>query len=601
MKQQSDLPRLMGYAGTHRYLTYLSWVLSVVSALLALVPFWYIWRIIHDVLEAAPDYARAANVTGYGWSAVGFAMLSVIVYIAALLCSHLSAFRVAANIRKELMRHIAALPTGVTERYGSGKLRRIVNTSSTATETYLAHRLPDKAGAIATPIGLLVLLLVFDWRLGLLSLIPVALGFLLMMKMTGASMQQKMNEYQNALAGMSNEAVEYVRGIPVVKTFGQTIFSFKRFKTSIDNYEKWVIAYTKALRLPMLFYTTAVNGVFAFLIAGGILFARDGVTNTLLLNLIFYIIITPVIGTTLTKIMFMSEDAMIVNDALSRIDEVLNEKPLPRSTEKCAPSDNSIVFEHVSYSYDTDRKSGAGGKGRKNALNDVSLSIAPGQKAALVGPSGGGKTTLAKMIARFFDPREGRILIGNTDIRNIPKETLMDKVSFVFQESRLIKASVLENVRMAKPQATRDEVVRALKAAQCTDIIEKLPDGIDTVIGAKGVYLSGGEQQRITIARAVLKNAPILILDEATAFADPDNEARVGKALAELSRGKTVIMIAHRLSSITDADCIYALRDGGIEESGNYNDLIRKNGIFTRMWKNYSEAAEWKIEKEVRA
>lgn len=604
MKKRSNLSRLLGYAGKHKILTYLSWILSMVSALLALAPFWYIWRIIHDVLEAAPDFSQAENITRYGWSAVLFAILSVVVYIAALMCSHLSAFRIASNIRKELMRHIMELPLGTTEKYGSGKLRRIVNTSGSAAENYLAHRLPDKAGAIATPIGLLFLLLAFDWRLGLLSLVPVVLGFLIMMKMTGKSMEQKMEEYQNALADMSNEAVEYVRGVPVVKTFGQTIFSFKRFKASIDNYEKWVIEYTKALRSPMMFYTTAVNGAFAFLIAGGIIFSRGGVTDELLLNLIFYIVITPVIGITLTKIMFMSEDAMIVNDALSRIDEVMNEKSLPESTEKSVPSDNSIVFEHVSYSYgenETDKSSSPGRGGRKNALNDVSLSIAPGQKAALVGPSGGGKTTLAKMIARFFDPREGRILIGNTDIRNIPKETLMDKVSFVFQESRLIKASVLENVRMAKPQATRDEVVRALKAAQCTDIIEKLPDGIDTVIGAKGVYLSGGEQQRITIARAVLKNAPILILDEATAFADPDNEARVGKALAELSRGKTVIMIAHRLSSITDADCIYALRDGGIEESGNYNDLIRKNGIFTRMWKNYSEAAEWKIEKEVRA
>ena len=604
MKKQSNLSRLLGYAGKHKILTYLSWILSVVSALLALAPFWYIWRIIHDVLEAAPDFSQAENITRYGWSAVLFAILSVVVYIAALMCSHLSAFRIASNIRKELMRHIMELPLGTTEKYGSGKLRRIVNTSGSAAENYLAHRLPDKAGAIATPIGLLFLLLAFDWRLGLLSLVPVVLGFLIMMKMTGKSMEQKMEEYQNALADMSNEAVEYVRGVPVVKTFGQTIFSFKRFKASIDNYEKWVIEYTKALRSPMMFYTTAVNGAFAFLIAGGIIFSRGGVTDELLLNLIFYIVITPVIGTTLTKIMFMSEDAMIVNDALSRIDEVMNEKSLPESTEKSVPSDNSIVFEHVSYSYgenETDKSSSPGRGGRKNALNDVSLSIAPGQKAALVGPSGGGKTTLAKMIARFFDPREGRILIGNTDIRNIPKETLMDKVSFVFQESRLIKASVLENVRMAKPQATRDEVVRALKAAQCTDIIEKLPDGIDTVIGAKGVYLSGGEQQRITIARAVLKNAPILILDEATAFADPDNEARVGKALAELSRGKTVIMIAHRLSSITDADCIYVLRDGEIAESGDYDGLIRKNGIFTRMWKNYSEAAEWKIEKEVRA
>ncbi len=334
MKKQSNLSQLMGYAGRHKILTYLSWVLSAMSALLALVPFWYIWRIIHDVLKVAPDFARAENITRYGWSAVLSAILSILVYIAALMCSHMSAFRVAANIRKELMQHITALPLGITEKYGSGKLRRIVNSSSAATETYLAHRLPDKAGAIATPIGLIFLLLGFDWRLGILSLIPVVLGFLIMMKMTGKDMVESMEQYQNALSDMSNEAVEYVRGVPVVKTFGQTIFSFKRFKGTIDNYEKWVIAYTKRLRLPMMFYTTAINGVFAFLIAGGILFTRNGVTNELLLNLIFYIVITPVIGTTLTKIMFMSEDAMIVRDALNRIDEVMNEKPLSESPMK---------------------------------------------------------------------------------------------------------------------------------------------------------------------------------------------------------------------------------------------------------------------------
>ena len=466
------------------------------------MPFWYIWRIIHDVLAVAPDFAQAGNIARYGWSAVLFAVISIVVYIGALMCSHLSAFRVASNIRKTLMHHIASLPLGVTEKYGSGSLRRIVNTSSSATETYLAHRLPDKAGAIATPIGLLVLLLAFDWRLGLLSLIPVALGFLIMMKMTGAGMEQKMREYQNALSAMSNEAVEYVRGIPVVKTFGQTIFSFKRFKAAIDSYEKWVIAYTKALRLPMMFYTTAINGVFAFLIAGGILLSRDGVTDELLLNLIFYIVITPVIGTTLTKIMFMSEDAMIAGDAINRIDEVLREKPLPGSAVNNEPKDNGVILEHVSYSYD----------GKKNALNDVSLTIQPGQTVALVGASGGGKTTLANLITRFFDPQKGRVLIGNTDIRDIPKETLMNKVSFVFQNSRLLKTSILENVRMGNPAATRGEIIHALEAAQCMDIIEKLPDGIDTVVGGDGVYLSGGEQQRIAIARAILKNAPILIL-----------------------------------------------------------------------------------------
>ena len=604
MKKQSNLSRLMGYAGGHRILTYLSWVLSVMSALLALVPFWYIWRIIHDILEVSPDFVEAGNVTGYGWSAVLFAVISIVVYIAALMCSHMSAFRVAANIRKELMRHITALPLGVTEKYGSGKLRRIVNSSSAATETYLAHRLPDKAGAIATPIGLLFLLLAFDWRLGLLSLAPVVLGFLIMMKMTGKDMEKRMEQYQNALADMSNEAVEYVRGVPVVKTFGQTIFSFKRFKDAIDSYETWVIAYTKGLRLPMMFYTTAINGVFAFLIAGGILFTRGGVTNELLLNLIFYIVITPVIGTTLTKIMFMSEDAMIVGDAINRIDEVLNEKPLSESSVNNIPKNNGITLEHVSYAYDK-RSDSANPISKKNALNDVSLSIKPGQTVALVGASGGGKTTLANIVTRFFDPGEGRVLIGNIDIRDIPKETLMNKVSFVFQNSRLIKASILENVRMAKPNATREEIAHALEAAQCLDIIEKLPNGIDTVVGTKGVYLSGGEQQRIAIARAILKNAPILILDEATAFADPDNEVRVQQALSALSKGesadsprKTVIMIAHRLSSITDADCIYVLQDGEIVESGTHSGLIERNGIFTKMWKNYSEAAEWKILNE---
>ena len=604
MKKQSNLSRLMGYAGGHKILTYLSWVLSVMSALLALVPFWYIWRIIHDILEVSPDFLEAGNVTGYGWSAVLFAVISIVVYIAALMCSHMSAFRIAANIRKELMRHITALPLGVTEKYGSGKLRRIVNSSSVATETYLAHRLPDKAGAIATPIGLLFLLLAFDWRLGLLSLVPVVLGFLIMMKMTGKDMEKRMEQYQNALADMSNEAVEYVRGVPVVKTFGQTIFSFKRFKDAIDNYETWVIAYTKGLRLPMMFYTTAINGVFAFLIAGGILFTRGGVTNELLLNLIFYIVITPVIGTTLTKIMFMSEDAMIVGDAINRIDEVLNEKPLSESSVNNIPKNNGITLEHVSYAYDK-RSDSANLISKKNALNDVSLSIKPGQTVALVGASGGGKTTLANIVTRFFDPQKGRVLIGNTDIRDIPKETLMNKVSFVFQNSRLIKASILENIRMAKPNATREEIAHALEAAQCLDIIEKLPNGIDTVVGTKGVYLSGGEQQRIAIARAILKNAPILILDEATAFADPDNEVRVQQALSALSKGesadsprKTVIMIAHRLSSITDADCIYVLQDGEIVESGTHSGLIERNGIFTKMWKNYSEAAEWKILNE---
>ena len=588
MKKQSNLSRLLAYAGKHKYLTYASWILSAVSALMALVPYWYIWRIMKEVLETAPNFSQARNLTHNGWMAVLCAVLAVLVYIAGLMCSHMGAFRIATNLRIQTMRHIVKLPLGFAESFGSGKLRKIVNESSAATETYLAHQLPDRAGAIATPCGLLVLLFSFDWRLGLLSLVPVLLGFLIMMSMTGANMQQKMKEYQNALDDMSNEAVEYIRGIPVVKTFGQTIFSFKKFKDSIDRYQKWVIAYTKQLRAPMMFYTAAINGVFAFLIAGGLLFTQNGVTSGFLLNLIFYIIITPIISVTLTKIMFQSENAMIVDDALQRIDSVLNLQPLIEAARPQAPQGSSVELEHVRFSYD----------GKKDALKDISLSIPAGQTIAFVGPSGGGKTTLANIISRFFDPQSGVVKIGGGDVRDIPKEALMNTVSFVFQNSRLIKASILENVRMGKPYATRQEVMRALEKAQCTDIIEKLPNGIDTIIGTKGVYLSGGEQQRIAIARVMLKDSPIIILDEATAFADPDNEAKVQTAFSRLSRGKTVIMIAHRLSTVVHADQIYVVKDGEIAESGTFDELIRQNAIFSGMWNNYQTSVQWKVAKE---
>ena len=383
-----------------------------------------------------------------------------------------------------------------------------------------------------------------------MSLVPVVLGFLIMMAMTGKQMQEKMKEYQNALDDMSNEAVEYVRGIPVVKTFGQTIFSFKKFKDSIDRYKVWVIAYTKQLRTPMMFYTAAINGVFATLIAGGLLLTQDGVTSGFLLDLIFYIIITPVISVTLTRIMFQSENAMIVDDALQRIDSVLHLKPLEETKHPKHPQNASVELKSVHFSYD----------GEKEVLKDISLTIPAGQTVAFVGPSGGGKTTLANLISRFFDPQSGMVKIGGVNVKDIPKEELMNTVSFVFQNSRLIKASILENVRMGKPEAAREEVLTALHHAQCDDILEKLPQGVDTVIGTKGVYLSGGEQQRIAIARVMLKNAPIIILDEATAFADPDNESRVQAAFSKLSEGKTVIMIAHRLSTVTNVDQIFVIQ-----------------------------------------
>ena len=586
--KQSDLSRLMGYAGNYRYFTYASWVLSAVSALVALVPFVYIWKVLRDVLAAAPNYAQAVNIPHYGWMAVLFAVLSYLIYIAALMCSHLSAFRVATNLRLAVSEHLAVLPLGFAENFGSGKLRKIIHESTGAAETYLAHQLPDQYNAIATPVGLLVLLLAFDWRLGLLSLAPVALAFLIMATMTGKQMVEKMRQYGNALESMSNEAVEYVRGIPVVKTFGQSVFSFKKFKATIDEYEKWVISYTKDLRLPMMFYTAAVNGVFAFLIAGGLLFTIHGVTPVFLLNLLFYIIITPVISLTLTKIMYMSENKMVVADALQRIDSVLDAAPVPVSSKPQHPQDGSVTLRDVHFSYD----------GKTDVIRGVSMDIQPGQTVAFVGPSGGGKSTLANLVCRFFDVQSGSVRVGGADVRAIPKEELMDTISFVFQNSRLLKGSILDNVRLGRPQATEAEVLAALKAAQCMDIVEKFPAGIHTVIGTKGVYLSGGEQQRIAIARAMLKNAPILILDEATAFADPDNEAKVQAAFARLAKGKTVLMIAHRLSTVANADCIYVVQDGRITETGTKDELCAQNGLFSRMWQEYQVSVQWKVAKE---
>lgn len=586
MKKESSLSKLLAYAGKFRYLTIASWILSVISACLALIPFYYIWRIMKEVLSVAPDFGKAAHLKEYGWAAVGFAILSMLVYVCALMCSHLAAFRVQANIRTSLMRHILTLPMGFLDKDGTGKIRKIVNESSAATETYLAHQLPDQAGAIATPAGLLVLLMVFDFRLGLLSLIPVVAAFLIMGTMTGQRMKDKMEEYQNALDEMSSEAVEYVRGIPVVKTFGQSVFSFKRFQASIRKYEKWTIAYTKEMRIPMTVYTTVINAVFAVLIAATFFFTRNGADNTFLLNLLFYIIITPIITVTMNKIMYSSENQLIVADAISRIESILEKKPLPEIVHAQEPENNSITFENVSFRYED-----AG----RDALHQINLAIKEGEHVAFVGPSGGGKTTLASLVARFFDITEGRILIGNKDVKEIPSKQLMDMVSFVFQDSKLLKTSILENARMGKKEATREEVMQALKEAQCEDIIAKLPDGIDTVIGSSGTYVSGGEAQRLSIARAMLKNAPILILDEATAFADPDNEAKVQEAFSRLSKGKTVIMIAHRLSSIVDADRICVLKDGSIAEEGTHETLLQKNGVYAHMWEEYNKSVQWKV------
>lgn len=589
MKKQSNLSKLMGYAGNFRFLAYASWILSGVSAAFALIPFYFLWRIIKEVLTVMPDFSKAAGLIHNGWMAVLFAALSLVIYICALMCSHLAAFRVQANLRKAMLHHVITLPLGTLEKEGSGKVRKTIQECSGATETFLAHQLPDMVGAYVTPLGLVVLLFAFDWRFGLICLIPIVLSFVVMMVfMTGPTLKVKMQEYQNALEDMSNEAVEYVRGVPVVKTFGQTVYSFEKFKKSIDRYSEWAISYTKSMRIPMCLLTILINGIFAFILAAGIWFTKGGISTTLVLNILFYIILTPILTVTMTKIMFQSENNMLLEDAMKRMDNILSLEPLKETQNAKNPKENSVELRHVSYSYDE----------RTQALKDISLSIKGGQTVAFVGPSGSGKTTLANVISRFFDVKEGEVLIGGVNVKDISKEKLMETVSFVFQNSRLIKGTILDNVKLGKPDAAEEEVMTALRQAQCMDIVEKMPDGVHTVIGTNGVYLSGGEGQRIAIARAILKNAPIIILDEATAFADPDNEVRVQAAFKELAKDRTVIMIAHRLSTVTSADCIYVLKDGSIAEHGTDSELKNKGGIYAEMMKNYISSVNWKVGKE---
>lgn len=585
-KQKKDdvMKVINGYAGRFRYLIATGRGLAAISALVGMVPYYILWKII----KIAIDGTGLEQIAGLAWQAFGIMVASMLLYVGALLCTHVSAFRVQGAMRSRMMRHVLTLPLGIFDKEGTGKIRRIVNDSSAATETYIAHNLPDKAVAAATPVGLVVLMLAFDWRIGLLCLIPAVVGFIFLMTMMGKEMQKKMAEYQNSLEVMSNEATEYVRGVPVIKTFGQTIFSFKKFKKALDDYEKWCIDYTGSLRKSMVGFMTGINAVFAALIVSAYLFSRGGIKPELILNMMYYIIITPLLTVALTKTAYSGEQEMQVMDSIKRIDGVLAMKPFENRTGTAdkKPADYSISLEHVSYRYED---------AAVDAVKDLSLTIREGQHVAFVGPSGGGKSTTAALIARFFDVTEGAIRIGGVNVKDIPQKELMDMVSFVFQDSRLLKGRLLDNVRLAKPDASEEEVLEALRKAQCMDILEKQPDKLQTVIGAKGTYLSGGEQQRIAIARAFLKDAPILILDEATAFADPDNEAKVQKAFENLAEGKTLIMIAHRLTTVTNADCIYVLKDGGCEEQGSHEELMQRQGLYRQMYDDYTKSVDWKV------
>lgn len=586
-KEPSALGRLLSYAGSSRKLTYQSLLLSGLSSVLSLMPFVYLWKIMKEVLEVQPDFSKATGIVHNGWMAVLFAVLSWLVYIAALVCSHGGAFRTASNMKKALMEHIARLPVGFADEMGSGRIRRTVTDVTSSTETLLAHNLPDMASAVVLPVSMAVMLFLYDWRFGIACLIPVLLGFAAMMKTAGPAMKEDIRLYQNSLERMSNEAVEYVRGVPVVKTFGQTVFSFHRFKSSIDDYRNFCMHYTKTMRKPMLAYIVLINSAFAFILCLTLFLIRgENYQTDILLNFLFYLIFTPAIATSMNKVMFMGENNVKAADAVSRMDHILHLSPLPEPERPREPKGSSVELRDVTYRYSPDAAP---------AVSCLSLKAERNEIIALVGPSGSGKTTVAGLISRFFDPQEGQVLIGGTDVKEISKETLMKHVAYVFQDSRLLKRSIADNLRIARPDATDRELMEVLQKAQCTDIIERLPDGIHTVLGSRGTYLSGGEQQRIAIARTMLKGADVVILDEASAFADPECEALVQKAFREMARGRTVIMIAHRLSTVRNADRIYVLQDGRVKEEGKHEALIGKNGLYASMWAEYQKTVNWKV------
>ena len=588
-KKQSSLSRILSYAGGHKNLTLLGCILSALSAILGLIPYVCVWLAARKVLETWPGLGGTSSLARWGWTAVWTAIGSIALYFAALMSTHIAAFRTARNIRRTAMAHVLKLPLGFFTGNQSGRLRKLIDDNAGLTEDLLAHKLPDLAGTIVTPIAAILMLFLFDWKMGLLCLLTMVLALLSMCLMMGGKNAGFFHRYQKEIERMSGEAVEYVRGIPVVKMFQQTVYSFKAFYAAIRDYSDLANQYAMSCRIGQTCFLTFINGAFALLIPAALLLSSGGDIRTVFVNFIFYALFAPACGQMINRIMYMSEAVMEADEAVSRLDEILDEKPMEESKAAKHPANAAVSFDHVTFTYPgADRP----------ALDDVSFSIRPGQVTALVGPSGGGKTTAASLIPRFWDTDRGTVSIGGVNIREMNTEDLMRQVAFVFQDTRLFKESLLENIRAARPEASRDEVLSAAHAAQCDDILEKMPHGLDTVVGTKGIYLSGGEQQRIALARAILKDAPIVVLDEATAFADPENEHHIQKAFEVLTRNKTVLMIAHRLSTVQNADSIIVLSGGKIIEQGSHESLLSLHGVYTSMWKDYQRSAQWKVGKE---
>lgn len=589
VKKQSSLSRILDYAGGHKKLTLLGCILSTLSAVLGLIPYVCVWLAARKVLEAWPGLNGTSGLARWGWTAVWTAIGSIALYFAALMCTHIAAFRTARNIRRTAMIHVLKLPLGFFTGNQSGRLRKLIDDNAGLTEDLLAHKLPDLAGTIVTPIAAIVMLFLFEWKMGLLCLLTMVLALLSMCLMMGGKNAGFFHQYQKEIERMSGEAVEYVRGIPVVKMFQQTVYSFKAFYAAIKDYSDLASQYAMSCRIGQTCFLTFINGSFALLIPAALLLTSGGDVRTVLVNFIFYALFAPACGQMINRIMYMSEAVMEADEAVGRLDEILTQKPMEEPNTMKRPANADISFNHVTFTYPgTDCP----------ALDDVSFTVRPGQMTALVGPSGGGKTTAASLIPRFWDTDSGTVSIGGVNVREMNTEDLMKQAAFVFQDTRLFKESLLENIRAARPAASRDEVLSAAHAAQCDDILEKLPQGLDTVVGTKGIYLSGGEQQRIALARAILKDAPIVVLDEATAFADPENEHQIQKAFEALTKNKTVLMIAHRLSTVQDADSIIVLSGGKVVEQGSHESLLALHGVYAAMWEDYRRSAQWKVGKE---
>lgn len=584
--------RLLNYSGNYKYLTIVGMFLSALSAICLLVPFVYIWDVVNALLAVAPDFTKAQNLDVYAINAFTFAVLGIILNFFGLMGTHLSAFKNEKNMKDAAIKHLLKLPLGYFSNHTSGGLRKIIDYSTAKTEIFLAHQLFDLTGAIVTPIIFLILLFSFDWRLGLICLIPIILCFVFMYPMFSKESRNSMEKYEKYLEEMNGEAVEYVRGIPVTKAFQQSIYSFKNFINTIKNYGKFSAEYSMSTHIPMTAFTVSINGFFALLIPAGILLAGSVVDVKFFANFMFYIIFTPICAVMMMKIMTVSQDWMLASCALDSIEAILNENPLVDPINPQKPKNHSIEFEGVYFDYEN-------ADGDEHILNDVNLKINENETVALVGPSGGGKTTIASLIPRFWDVNQGSIKVGDVDVRDISTKELMKNISFVFQNTTLFKDSIYNNVAIGRKGASRDDVKKALSLTQCDDIIDELPDGINTVIGSEGTYLSGGQQQRIALARAVLKDAPIIILDEATALADPENEYLIQKAISEITKDKTVIMIAHRLSSVKNVDKIYVVENGRIVEEGNHHTLIDSGGIYSRMWDEFNQSIQWKVKSEV--